>query len=589
MRKSLKLFCSVLAAVMMLSVFSAIVAADSTITASGSSDAFDWQLVDDEELIVTCHQSQISLNIAKNFGNDFDYDKLNELRSKVKTVIFKIGEGNLSRYDLIGGYDDYNVATTISISGPDDYSLESLTISGFPKAEALTFPKGLKVGSLTLRMGDNKHSGGLGTLDVLNDISFDKCKISRNENMKNISVPASINEIIFERCYMENAVIESGREKVGSCMFWSCWKLADVTIPNTVTSIEYAAFFNCRNLETIDIPDSVSSIGPHAFAWSGLKEVSIPSGVTYIEYKTFDLCEKLKTVSIPESVECIDADAFTGCKSLTDVYYEGTEAQWNKIEVDPDGKTLKEVFNNATIHFNGEVKKGWVKDGDFWMYYKEDGNPVKNDWLQLNGKWYHFNEEGYMAFDFTKIGNDTYYFKTSGEMVTGWLNHGKYWYYLNTNGKMATGWKSIGGKWYFFQNEPDYKPSGIMLTGWQKIDGKWYYMDSVNGDMKTGWQPIGGKWYYLKSDGVMVTGWLQLGNTWYYLKSDGAMVTGWQQIGGKWYYLDPSNGDMKTGWLQLGSKWYYLKSSGEMATGKLEIGGKMSEFDGNGVWKGYVS
>jgi glucan-binding YG repeat protein len=134
---------------------------------------------------------------------------------------------------------------------------------------------------------------------------------------------------------------------------------------------------------------------------------------------------------------------------------------------------------------------------------------------------------------------------------------------FNVFPQAVSGWVEEGGERYY------YKDDGTKLTnGWAKDGSAWYWMDSSGKITKNQWVQSGGKWYYMNANGVM--------------------VTGWQQIGGKWYYFN-ANGDMKTGWLQLGSKWYYLKSSGEMATGKLEIGGKMSEFDGNGVWKGYVS
>ena len=44
----------------------------------------------------------------------------------------------------------------------------------------------------------------------------------------------------------------------------------------------------------------------------------------------------------------IDSSAFKGCDILTDVYYTGTEAEWDAIEIAANNDSL----NNATIHFN---------------------------------------------------------------------------------------------------------------------------------------------------------------------------------------------------------------------------------------------
>lgn len=58
------------------------------------------------------------------------------------------------------------------------------------------------------------------------------------------------------------------------------------------------------------------------------------------------------------SVTNIGYGAFYNCKSLTDVYYSGTEEQWNKIEFDE----YNEELLNAKIHFNWETAS--VKPGD---------------------------------------------------------------------------------------------------------------------------------------------------------------------------------------------------------------------------------
>ena len=49
---------------------------------------------------------------------------------------------------------------------------------------------------------------------------------------------------------------------------------------------------------------------------------------------------------IPESVTTIDWNAFYGCDSLTDVYYEGTAAQWEHISIGD----YNDALTNATLH-----------------------------------------------------------------------------------------------------------------------------------------------------------------------------------------------------------------------------------------------
>ncbi len=101
------------------------------------------------------------------------------------------------------------------------------------------------------------------------------------------------------------------------------------------------------------------------------------------------------------------------------------------------------------------------------------------DGKRLGGKWYFFDSDGWMVYDWKKDGSD--------------------WYFLGSvnDGAIKTGWVLTDNKWYYF-NE-----NGAMQTGWQKIDNKWYYFDS-SGAMKTGWINDNGKDYCLYSSGEMI-------------------------------------------------------------------------------------
>lgn len=83
-------------------------------------------------------------------------------------------------------------------------------------------------------------------------------------------------------------------------VFSSCSSLTNITIPNSVTSIDYGAFFNCTGLTSINIPNSVISIGNGAFS----------------------NCSGLTSVAIPESVTSIDSGAFVQCNSLANIVVE---------------------------------------------------------------------------------------------------------------------------------------------------------------------------------------------------------------------------------------------------------------------------
>ncbi len=259
----------------------------------------------------------------------------------------------------------------------------------------------------------------------------------------------------------------------------------------------------------------------------------------------------------------------------------------------------------------GEAAPGRVQDGDRWRYRMADGAFAASCWLQLDGKWYHFGEDGFAQTGWLSDGGQRYYLDPAedGAMRTGWYKVGGEWMWSDADGAWhanswqrdgrgwwlrfgdgsypASSWQLVDGKWYLFDGSGYMltgwvlsgdswyylAPSGAMETGWQSVDGAWYYLDPAEGGaMATGWFDDGGTWYYLDGSGFMRTGWVLSGGSWYHLAPSGAMETGWQSVDGGWYYLDPVDGDMKTGWLALDDDWYYLNRAGDGIEGLMRVG-----------------
>ena len=60
-------------------------------------------------------------------------------------------------------------------------------------------------------------------------------------------------------------------------------------------------------------------------------DIVLPNNTKSLGYAAFSNMETIQSVTIPVSVTAIDRYAFRDCENLTNIYYKGTKAQWEKI------------------------------------------------------------------------------------------------------------------------------------------------------------------------------------------------------------------------------------------------------------------
>ena len=275
---------------------------------------------------------------------------------------------------------------------------------------------------------------------------------------------------------------------------------------------------------------------------------------------------------------------------------------------------------NAVANSDVLAAQGWVKTGNAWYFYNQNGTLARNAW---SGN-YWLGADGRMATN-AWVDGGRYYVGSNGLWIKGaqkpavtkpevkkqgWVQNGSAWnyyyqgnivrnawigsYWLGTDGRMATNSWVDNGRYYVGANglwdksakKQEVKPE-VKKNGWLKEGSTWYYYE--NGALARN------KWisstYWVGADGKMATdSWVDGGR--YYVGANGAWVkdakkqevksevkkNGWLKEGSTWYYYE--NGTLAR------NKWvgnYWLGADGKMATNAWVDNGRYY-VDGSGAW-----
>lgn len=168
----------------------------------------------------------------------------------------------------------------------------------------------------------------------------------KNKSAESVSVPSTI---------------DAGGERVPVvsiryCTFRDATKLRKVTIPETVTELDYGVFYGCTSLTSVNIPKNVKSFGEFCFAYceslttlpmnnsiksipqncfydcKGLTSITIPGNVTEIQEGAFADCVNLASVTLGVPTKNIGQTAFFHCKYKSTVY-KGSAADLKKMSI----------------------------------------------------------------------------------------------------------------------------------------------------------------------------------------------------------------------------------------------------------------
>ena len=88
--------------------------------------------------------------------------------------------------------------------------------------------------------------------------------------------------------------VPEGTQIIGALAFWQCQSMKEITLPDSLISIEREAFYSTW-FNTIVFPEGLKSLGDDAFYYSSLRDtVQLPDSLTEIGNNPFRYCNRMK-------------------------------------------------------------------------------------------------------------------------------------------------------------------------------------------------------------------------------------------------------------------------------------------------------
>ena len=200
----------------------------------------------------------------------------------------------------------------------------------------------------------------------------------------------------FENTDIKQLVVGQGITEIGNSIFERCSNLSTASFPNTLKRIGKRAFFQFSDggLTALQIPSSVDTIDEKAFTNQSMTTVTLPKTLTTLGTYLFQdspllqtvrvecaeipafcfvNCHKLQQLTLSQNVRKIGSHMINYCYKLDTITYEGSLAEWTKVE-----KSLNWDGNSGSTN-PGYLNKVVCVDGEM-VYDRENQtwNEVKN-------------------------------------------------------------------------------------------------------------------------------------------------------------------------------------------------------------------
>lgn len=167
-------------------------------------------------------------------------------------------------------------------------------------------------------------------------------------------------------------IFQEGVTGAGSQFFKNKTNLLEVQFPSTFKTVGSESFSGCTSLNKITW-GGVEVIGYQSFASTALTQVTIPDTVTSIEESAFMNCSSLSTVTLPDKVIEIDARAFDGTQLINN--WENSTSKTplyigkHLIRYTPSNSDATEITVNDIKDDTITIASYAISYNDSWKYY----------------------------------------------------------------------------------------------------------------------------------------------------------------------------------------------------------------------------
>lgn len=213
-----------------------------------------------------------------------------------------------------------------------------------------------------------------------------------HERIKSVGLPNDLHRI-GNNAFADFQALEKVADKKPDYHYYPDEESATFNFPSSLESIGQNAFANCVSLKTLVFHPSLTNIESGAFCGcTGIESVTLPASIKTVSDRAFSNCEKLASLILTKSVTGIGTQAFNSCDSLNDVFYSGTEDQWNAILIDTGNEALQNAvkhFGNGIIASDTSDELSWSLNDDGLLSISGNG-PMYN--ISNTGAWKPYRE-----------------------------------------------------------------------------------------------------------------------------------------------------------------------------------------------------